>query len=152
LRNLLSYDEFLNEQYLPYFGVKQALDDSKQYITNEVKTSIFNRIYSMHPTWWVAWKKENESEYSIRQDAFSKTYEVSKDNKAIFIFDYGRSKIFTNEPASFFQLKGSLKQAEFDKIQNKAEELGKSKDEIEALKKAKEASKEEEKPKVPLAK
>ena len=104
MKKLLTYKQF-NEQYLPYFGVKQALDDSKQYVTNEEKTADFHRVYAMNPTWWLAWKNKNGADYGIKQDAFSKTYEVSKGGKVVFIFDYNRNKIFTNEPADFFIIK-----------------------------------------------
>jgi hypothetical protein len=50
--------------------------------------------------WWEAWKKENEGKYEILKDAFSKTYDVKKDGNTVFVFDYGRNKIFTNEDGS----------------------------------------------------
>jgi hypothetical protein len=102
MKNLPTYENFLKENYLPYFGVKQALDDSKQFITNEEKLTDFHRIYSMTSTWWNIWKKENEGNYEIEQDAFTKTYSVKKDGKSIFVFDYSRNKIFTNERPEFF--------------------------------------------------
>jgi hypothetical protein len=127
MKNLLTYDQF-NEQYLPYFGVKQALDDSKNFITNEEKMSDFHRIYTMSPTWWIAWKRENGEDYGIKQDAFSKTYSVSKGGKVSFIFDYGRNKVFTNESPEILKLKKDLSQKEFDKIKDKAEGVGKPKE------------------------
>ncbi len=130
MKNLLTYDQF-NEQYLPYFGVKQALDDSKSFFTNEEKMSDFHRIYTMNPAWWIAWKKENNNDYGIKQDVFSKSYEVSKGGKVIFIFDYNRNKIFTNEPADFFTLKGEMDTDEYKDLKDKAEDLGKSKEEIQ---------------------
>jgi hypothetical protein len=120
---ILKYYQFLKENYLPYFGVKQALDDSKQYFTNEEKTSDFHRIYTMNPTWWVAWRKENGPDYGIKQDAFSKTYEVSKGDKVVFIYDYGRNKIFTNESPELFALKQDLGEEEFEEIKDKAEKI-----------------------------
>jgi hypothetical protein len=137
MKNLLTY-----EQYLPYFGVKQALDDSKQYMTNEEKSSDFHRVYTMNSTWWIAWKKENGSDYGIKQDAFSKTYEVSKNDKVLFIYDYNRNKLFTNEPANFFILKNDLDQKEFDEVKDTSDDLGKPEDE---KKNSKENSKEENK-------
>jgi hypothetical protein len=141
MKKLLTYKQF-NEQYLPYFGVKQALDDSEQYVTNEEKTSDFHRIYTMTPSWWIAWKKKNGPDYGIKQDAFSKTYEVTKGNKVIFIFDYGRNKVFTNEPADFFLIKTDIDPNEYNEIEDKAEDIGKSEEEI---KKEEEIEKELEK-------
>lgn len=116
MRNLPSYEQF-NEQYLPYFGSKQALDDSKNNDTKE-KLSDFNRIYSMTPTWWITWRAENSDKYEFNQDAFSKTYEVSKDGKVIFIFDYGRNKIFTNEKPEMFTIKNDVSPKELEKIKD----------------------------------
>lgn len=142
MKRLLKYKQF-NEQYLPYFGVKQALDDSKQFVTNEEKIADFHRVYAMSPTWWIAWKKENGPDYGIKQDAFSKTYEVSKGGKVVFIFDYGRNKIFTNENPEILELKKDLSQKEFDKIKDKAEGVGKPK---EPKKEEKPKEKKEEDP------
>jgi hypothetical protein len=116
MRNLPTYEQF-NENYLPYFGSKQALDDSANVNIQE-KMSDFHRIYSMTPTWWTAWRKENEDKYEYKQDAFSKTYEVSKDGKVLFVFDYGRNKIFTNETPDMFTIKQNVSPEELEKIKD----------------------------------
>jgi hypothetical protein len=114
MKNLPSYQEFLEENYLPYFGVKQALDDSKQSIANEEKISDFHRNYVMSHSWWNSWKKENEGKFKIQQDAFSKTYDVSKDGKVIFIYDYNRSILFTNEKPELFVIKNPITPEEYE--------------------------------------
>ena len=59
MKNLLSYEEFLGENYLPYFGVKQALDDSVNPDSGKkITIKDFHRIYAMNTTWWNAWKAE----------------------------------------------------------------------------------------------
>jgi hypothetical protein len=94
---------------------------------SEGKTTDFHRILAMTPTWWLAWQKENEDKgYEIKKDAFSKTYEVSKDGKVLFIFDYGRNKIFTNEDPQSFVIDNNMSQEEFDEIKKKAEGLTKA--------------------------
>lgn len=140
MRNLPTYEQF-NENYLPYFGSKQALDDSKNPLLRE-KMSDFHRIYSMTPTWWTAWRKENADKYEYKQDAFSKTYEVSKDGNVLFIFDYGRNKIFTNETPEMFTIKQDVSPEELEKIKDVDVEdpSGKAED----AKKGEEKSKEDE--------
>jgi hypothetical protein len=92
----------------------------------EAKTMDFHRILAMTPTWWVAWKKENEDKgYEMKKDAFSKTYEVSKDGKVLFIFDYGRNKIFTNEDPQSFIIDTEISQEELDNIKKNAEKIEK---------------------------
>jgi hypothetical protein len=140
MRNLPTYEQF-NEQYLPYFGSKQALDDSKNSLLGE-KMSDFHRIYSMTPTWWTAWRKENADKYEYKQDAFSKTYEVSKDGKVLFVFDYGRNKIFTNETPELFTIKQNVTPEELEKIKDVDVEDPNSKSEDSP--KGKETKKEEE--------
>jgi hypothetical protein len=94
---------------------------------NEAKTADFHRIFAMTPTWWVAWKAENGDKYEIEKDAFSKTYEVKdKDGKSIFVFDYGRNKIFTNEDPQMFVLKGDVSQEELEDAKKKAEKITKA--------------------------
>jgi hypothetical protein len=119
---LLSYKEFVNENYLPYFGVKQAIDDSynKGGVNHLIREKIsdFNRIYSMTPQWWEAWKRENIESYQISQDAFSKTYEVKKDGVLVFVFDYGRNKIFTNQKPDIFTIKKEISPEELEKIKS----------------------------------
>jgi hypothetical protein len=129
MKKFLTYNNFLRENYLPYFGVKQALDDSKRYVenTSEGNSSDFHRIYSMTPTWWNLWTQENEGAYEIKQDAFSKTYEISKDGKLIFIFDYNRNKIFTNEKPDFFVTKDP-NHNEYEQAKEKEVETLKSKE------------------------
>lgn len=141
MKNLLTYEQF-NEQYLPYFGVKQALDDSAN--PGEEKKSIrdFHRIYAMTPTWWNAWKDENKDKYEFSQDAFSKTYEVKdkKSGEVVFIYDYGRFKIFTNDKPTMFVLKGSMSPEELQKAEDEGEMMDKTKkekEEAEKLAKAK---------------
>jgi hypothetical protein len=103
--------------------LKGRLSESIQ----EGKTTDFHRILSMTPTWWVAWQEENKDKgYEFKKDAFSKTYEVSKDGKVLFIFDYGRNKIFTNEDPQSFVIDTDMSQEEYDKIKKKAEGLSKS--------------------------
>jgi hypothetical protein len=118
MKNLPSYQEFLEENYLPYFGVKQALDDSKQYAINDSKVSDFHRSYVMTHSWWNSWNKENEGKFDIKQDAFSKTYDVSKDGKVIFVYDYNRSILFTNESPELFLVKNPITPEELEKIKN----------------------------------
>jgi len=120
MKNLPTYDQYLDENYLPYFGVKQAIDDSAKFKANENKKVDFNRVYAMSPTWWAEWKMEKEKKYEITQDAFSKKDEVKykKTDKVTFVYDYGRYKIFTNEQPQLFVLKTELSPKELDKAQN----------------------------------
>lgn len=88
--------------------------------------SDFERKYAMTPIWWAAWREENEKEkdLKIKKDAFSKTYEVrDKDGKLIFIFDYGRSSVFTNLPAREFKLKEERSQKEVEKLEKTADKI-----------------------------
>jgi hypothetical protein len=90
----------------------------------ESNISDFNRVYSMSPTWWIAWKTENKDEgFVMKQDAFSKTYEVKKGEKLLFIFDYSRNRIFTNESPEMFTLKDNISPKELEKIEKKADIL-----------------------------
>lgn len=110
--NLSHVFEFFNNE----IGVRESLSESK--------VSDFNRVYSMSPTWWVAWKTENEDKgYELKQDAFSKTYEVSKDDTILFVFDYSRNRIFTNESPETFTLKDNITPKELEKIEQKADTL-----------------------------
>ena len=90
---------------------------------NEAKTTDYSRVFSMNTTWWEAWKKENEGKFEISKDAFSKVYTIKKGKKDIFIFDYSRGKIFTNEDPEFFTLKDDLSTKELADIEKKAEDL-----------------------------
>jgi hypothetical protein len=120
MKNLPTYDQYLDENYLPYFGVKQAIDDSAKFKANENPTADFYRVYAMSPTWWAAWEMENGEKYEITQDAFTKTYEVrdKKTDEVIFVYDYGRYKIFTDKKPQIFVLKSELTPTELDKAQN----------------------------------
>lgn len=91
---------------------------------SESNISDFNRVYSMSPTWWIAWREENKEEgYVMKQDAFTKTYEVKKGEKLLFIFDYSRNRIFTNESPEIFTLKDNITPKELEKIEKKADIL-----------------------------
>ena len=130
MKNLLTYEQFLVENYLPYFGVKQALDDSASPEEGSKKTSMkdFHRIYAMTPTWWNAWKVENKDKYEFTQDAFTKTYDV-KDKETgdlSFVYDYGRYKIFTNNNPNMFVLKQDVSPEELQNAEDKAEEMDKT--------------------------
>jgi len=116
MKKLPTYEEYLKENYLPYFGVKQAIDDSVE--NNPLKMSDFHRIYAMSATWWNTWNAENKEKYEITQDAFSKTYTVSKEGNVIFIYDYSRNKIFTNERPNIFSIKNDVSPEELDKSKN----------------------------------
>lgn len=75
---------------------------------NEGKTSGFNRTYTMSSTWWALWKTENKEKFTIKQDSFTKTFEVftkDKEPKLSFVFDYGRNVVFTNDSPKQFELK-----------------------------------------------
>ena len=106
---------------------KSELNESENSLTEgAAKTTDLHRQYSMSPTWWAAWRLENEKEkgYKIEKDAFSKTYEVKdKDDNTIFVYDYKRNTIFTNESPSIFVLKDEVPSEEMDKIQDKADDI-----------------------------
>lgn len=101
------------------------LSDSK--ITEGVHdTSDLRRQYTMDPTWWAAWRIENEKEkgLKIEKDSFTKTYEVKdQDDKVLFVFDYRRNKIFTNESPSAFMLKNELSADDMAKAKEKSDEI-----------------------------
>lgn len=103
MKRLLKYKQF-NEQYLPYFGVKQAIDDS---VENE-KTPDFKRIYTVSSSWWNNWKEKYQDAYDVTEDSYTKTYTVidKTTGNIVFIFDYRRYKIFTNEKPQLFILRG----------------------------------------------
>jgi hypothetical protein len=93
------------------------------FVNESVSLSNLNRVYAMTPEWWSAWKMENLEKYRFEQDAFSKTFNVYDQDKLVFVFDYFRSKIFTNEKPSTFILKDELSQEEMNKIKDKAEKI-----------------------------
>ena len=89
--------------------MKNHLLSYSQFV-NESKISDFNRQYTMTPTWWNLWKKKNEEKYEITQDAFADTYEVKEKDgdKLVFVYDYGRFKIFTNETPELFSVPDNI--------------------------------------------
>ena len=89
--------------------MKNHLLSYSQFV-NESKISDFNRQYTMTPTWWNLWKKKNEEKYEITQDAFGDTYEVKEKDgdKLVFVYDYGRFKIFTNETPELFSVPDNI--------------------------------------------
>jgi hypothetical protein len=94
------------------------------FVNEAVSLASLNRVYAMTPEWWSAWKLENIEKYNFEQDAFSKTYNVYDVNKKlVFVFDYSRSKIFTNETPSTFILHDELTQDEMNKVKDKAEQI-----------------------------
>lgn len=108
------------------FGfLKGELSESK--ILEAVhKTIDLHRQFTMDPTWWSAWRLENEKEkeLEIEKDSFSKTYQVKdKNGKVLFVFDYKRSKIFTNEMPDYFTLKDEVTPKELSKIKDKTEDI-----------------------------
>lgn len=136
MKNLPTYEQF-NEQYLPYFGVKQALDDSANPEEGKKTIRDFHRIYAMTTTWWNAWKEENKDKYEFTQDAFTKTYDV-KDKETgdlVFVYDYGRYKIFTNDSPNMFVLKNDVSPEELQKAEDDAETMDKTEKEKEEAKK-----------------
>ena len=104
--------------------LRKYVDFVNEGKTNEGKTSGFNRVLTMSSTWWSLWKAENEKDFEIKQDALTKTFEVYKDKKLIFVYDYGRSKIFTNETPTYFELKRVSPKAK-EEAEKKDPETGK---------------------------
>lgn len=113
------------------------------FVNEAVSLANLTRVYAMTPEWWSAWKLENIEKYKFEQDAFSKTFNVYSGDKLVFVFDYARSKIFTNETPSSFLLKDELSQEEMNKVKDKAEAIKNP----EALQAAKDLKKEMEKKK-----
>lgn len=102
-------------------------DELKTAVTESAhQTADLHRQFDMSPTWWTAWRMENEKEKGLKidKDSFSKTYKVAdKDDKVLFIFDYRRNKIFTNEAPDYFTLKDEISSEEMQKIDKKAEDI-----------------------------
>jgi viroplasmin and RNaseH domain-containing protein len=71
-----------------------------------LESTNFKNVIDVELSWWAIWKKQNASKVIIKQNAVEKTYEVKdKDGKDLFVFDYGRKKVFSNEKSSFFDIK-----------------------------------------------
>jgi len=102
-------------------------DELKTPVTESAHDTVdLHRQFDMSPTWWSAWRMENEKEkgLKIQKDSFSKTYEVKdKDDKVLFVFDYKRNKIFTNEMPDYFTLKDEVSSEEMQKIDSKANDI-----------------------------
>lgn len=116
-------------------GAKTNIEHVFGFLNDEFKTSVtesahdtvdLHRQFDMSPVWWAAWRMENEKSkgLKIEKDSFSKTYEVKdKDDKVLFVFDYKRNKIFTNERPEYFTLKDEVSSDEMQKIDNKAKDI-----------------------------
>jgi hypothetical protein len=115
---------------------KTNLDHVFGFLKGELKESVIleaigktvdlHRQYAMTPNWWAAWRDENEKDngYEINKDSFSKTYEVKdKTGKIIFVFDYRRNKIFTNESPSVFVLKNDMSSDDMKDLDKKAQKI-----------------------------
>ena len=110
---------------------KANLDHVFEFFNSELKgvseshkVSDFERKYAMDPVWWSAWREENEKskKLDIKKDAYSKTYEVKDDKgKLLFVFDYGRSSVFTNLKPTYFTLKDERTQKEMEELEKKAD-------------------------------
>lgn len=90
---------------------KTNLDHVFEFFNGTVRESVnesdnFNRQYDMEIDWWDAWEAENKSDFEITDDEFAKTKTVKKGDDVIFIFDYRRNRIFTNEKPNMFVLTG----------------------------------------------
>ncbi len=108
-------DEMLNDDHDWANGhvstAKTNLDHVFEFFNGTLKESVnegekFNRQYDMETDWWDAWEKENESDFEIEKDEFQKSYTVKKGEDTIFIYDYRRNRVFTNEKPEMFVLKG----------------------------------------------
>jgi hypothetical protein len=107
-------------------GEAEDINDSKKITEGVHDTSELHRQFSMDPTWWAAWRMENEKELGLKieKDSFSKTYEVKdKDDKVLFIFDYKRSKVFTNESPNLFTLKDEMTTDDMQDAKDKSKEI-----------------------------
>lgn len=90
------------------------------------KKKSFSKVYSMDIDWWLAWKNENKKikNLKITKDEFSKIYQVEDDlGNLIFIYDYFRSKIFTDKDPTYFTIKKIVSSDQMKKIQKDAEKL-----------------------------
>jgi len=108
-------DEMLNDDHdwanEHVSTAKTNLDHVFEFFNGTLKESVnegekFNRQYDMELDWWDAWEKENSSDFEIDKDEFQKSYTVKKGEDIIFIYDYRRNRIFTNEKPEMFVLKG----------------------------------------------
>lgn len=111
----------------------EKLLNFKQFIFEKVSTS-FDRAYQFDLTWWLEWEKTNKEKYEIKKDALTKTYKVYAEGKLIFIFDYSRGKIYTNETPEFFDI-GPVSQKELQKIEIKKQKIEEPKGQKEEKKK-----------------
>jgi hypothetical protein len=111
------------EEVTGFLKGRLSVNEAKE--DKSLKKSDFERTYTMTPVWWEAWKKENEGKFEISKDAFSKVYSIKKGKKEIFIFDYSRGKVFTNEEPVFFNLKDDLTTKELIDMEKKADDLTK---------------------------
>ena len=112
-------------------------------------TTELHRRYSMTPTWWSAWREQNEKKdgLKIEKDAFGKTYEVKdKDGKVIMVFDYARNIVFTNKTPDDFSIEDEVSTKDMTDIKDKAEKIKDDLAGVDADSKKEDAPKKEEKP------
>jgi len=83
-----------------------------------------DRVYDVNAEWWEIWKSSiNKDLYDIEEDALNKTINVSKNKKFLFIYDYGRDKVFTNESPSVLELPEEISKKEVAVATKKGKEL-----------------------------
>lgn len=92
----------------------------KDFILTEAVN--FKMTYLLPIDWWSVWKEENKDKYKIEVNAIDKTYEITdtESGNIIFVYDYNRQKVFTNEKPEFFKIEDeNITPAELTKVADK---------------------------------
>lgn len=116
-------------------------------VTESFDTTSLHRRYTMTPKWWAAWRLQNEKpkKLNIEKDAFAKCYQVKNENgEVVFVFDYARNIIFTNEKPDKFTIDDEMSNKDMEKVQKGEEKL---KDDLAGVSPEKKEEMEKEKAK-----
>lgn len=92
----------------------------RDFILTEAEN--FKMTYLLPIDWWSVWKEENKDKYKIEVNAIDKTYEITdtESGNTIFVYDYNRQKVFTNEKPEFFKIEDeNITPAELTKVADK---------------------------------
>jgi|NOAtaT_6_FD_contig_121_413337_length_6194_multi_4_in_0_out_0_5 hypothetical protein len=116
-------------------------------VTESFDTTALHRRYTMTPKWWAAWRLQNEKpkKLSIEKDAFAKCYQVKNEKgEVLFVFDYARNIIFTNEKPDKFTIDDEMSNKDMEKVEKGEEKL---KDDLAGVSPEKKKEMEKEKAK-----
>lgn len=106
-------------------SITEAEEKTDSKPEEKPKIGDLKNAYAVDPAWWELWKSNvgKKDGYEFQEDGMTKTYIVKKDGEVVFVYDFERNKVFTNQGPEVITIPVTVDKEAVEDAEKKGKEL-----------------------------